>query len=57
MPPCRETADIISICIVFTVGGTNKLNWQVTVRLGVLIVEKSGLKPGEIEMIMKVIMT
>ena len=57
VPPYRETAGITSICIVFTAGGINKLNWQVMVRPDALFVEKSGQKPGEIEMIMKILMT
>ena len=50
---CRAHADITSICIAFTAGETSRLIWLAMVKLGALIAEKCGPKPGEIEKFMK----
>jgi hypothetical protein len=49
----RATAAIISTCIAFTAGETSRLIWLAMVKLGALIAEKCGPKPGEIEKFMK----
>lgn len=49
----RANAAIISTCIAFIAGETSRLIWLAMVKLGALIAEKCGPKPGEIEKIMK----